>query len=58
MTIFFCLTCKIKALTVNMKLLFVCLYECYGIKLETAYEQAQKTGLKRIFHKEKRERAL
>ena len=30
-----------------MKLFFVCLYECYGIKLETTYEQAPKTGLKK-----------
>ena len=30
-----------------MKLCFVCSYECNGIKLETAYEQAPKTGLKK-----------
>ena len=29
-----------------MKLFFVYSYECSGIKLETAYEQVQKTGLK------------
>ena len=26
---------------------FDCLYECYGIKLETTYKQAPKTGLKK-----------
>ena len=30
-----------------MKLFLVCSYECNGIKLETAYEQAPKTGLKK-----------
>ena len=30
-----------------MKLFFVCSYECNGIKLETAYEQTPKTGLKK-----------
>ena len=30
-----------------MKLFFVCSYECNGTKLETAYEQAPKTGLKK-----------
>ena len=30
-----------------MKLFFVCPYECNGIKLETAYEQAPKTCLEK-----------
>ena len=30
-----------------MKLFFVCLYECNGIELETAYESASKTGLEK-----------
>ena len=39
-----------------MKLFFVCLYECNGIKLEIAYEQASKTGLKKnISHEKERE---
>ena len=38
-----------------MKLFFVCLYECNGIKLEAAYEKGTKTGIKQKFHKEKRE---
>ena len=30
-----------------MKLFFVCSYECNGIKFETAYKQAPKTGLEK-----------
>ena len=33
--------------TDNMKVFFVYSYEFNGIKLETAYEQAPKTGLKK-----------
>ena len=32
---------------VYMKLFVVCSHECNGIKLETAYEQAPKTGFKK-----------
>ena len=42
-----------------MKLFFVYSYECNGIKLETAYEQAPKSGLKKNISQGKgREREL
>ena len=32
---------------IYMKLFFVCLYECNSTKLQTTYEQAPKTGLRK-----------
>ena len=47
--------------TAYMKPFFVCSYECNGIKLKTAYEQAPKTGCKKNISQGKereRERVL
>ena len=37
----------------HLKLFFVCSYECNGTKLETAYKQGPKTGLKKNISKGK-----
>ena len=41
-----------------MKLFFVCLYECNGITLETAYEQGPKTGFKKNISQGKERESL
>ena len=47
-----------KPLSRYIKLFFVCSYECNGIKLETAYEQAPKTGLKKDISQGKERKSL
>ena len=44
-----------QSIYICMNLFFVCLYKCNGIKLETAYKQAPKTGLKKNISQGKRE---
>ena len=41
-----------------MKLFFVCSYECNGIILETVYEEAPKTGLKKNISQGKERESL